>query len=100
MARGRIKLVQNCRADIGVFCWSGFRALLGGSWVVRSGVISPLIWLISIATLLVTLLITTHEPPSRIYRKVSEGVGCQSGFRIRADAKKTCNVGVSENRGP
>ena len=35
--------------------------LLGGSWVVISGVISPLIWVIAI----VTLLITTHEPPSR-----------------------------------
>ena len=29
-----------------------------------SGVISPLIWVISIVTLLITLLITTHEPPS------------------------------------
>ena len=34
--------------------------VLGGSWVVISGAISPLIWVISI----VTLLITTHEPPS------------------------------------
>ena len=38
-------------------------ALLGGSWIVISGVISPLIWVISIVTLLITLLITTHEPP-------------------------------------
>ena len=36
----------------------------GGSWVVISGVISPLIWHITIVTLLVTPLITTHEPPS------------------------------------
>ena len=36
--------------------------------VVISGVRSPLIWLISIVTLLITLLITTHEPPSRAYR--------------------------------
>ena len=35
--------------------------LLGGSWVVISGVLSPLIWVISIGT----LLITTHEAPSR-----------------------------------
>ena len=28
-------------------------------------VISPLIWVISVVTLLLTLLITTHEPPSR-----------------------------------
>ena len=43
----------------------GFRAVLGGSWVVISGVISPLIWVITIVILLITLLITTHEPPSR-----------------------------------
>ena len=39
--------------------------LLGGSWVVISGVISPLIWVITIVTLLIGPLITTHEPPSR-----------------------------------
>ena len=33
--------------------------LLGGSGVVISGAISPLIWVISTATLLITLLITT-----------------------------------------
>ena len=37
--------------------------LLGGSWVVISRVISPLIGVI-IVTLLITPLITTHEPPS------------------------------------
>ena len=40
--------------------------LLGGSWVVLSGVISPLIWVISIGTPLLAPLITTHEPPSRV----------------------------------
>ena len=39
----------------------GFQGLLGGSWVVISGVISPLVRVISIATLLITLLVTTHE---------------------------------------
>ena len=39
--------------------------LLGGSWVVISGVISPLIWAIIIVTLPMTPLITAHEPPSR-----------------------------------
>ena len=39
-------------------------SVLGGSWVVISRVISPLIWVISIVILLLTLLITTHEPPS------------------------------------
>ena len=38
--------------------------VLGGSWVVISRVISPLIWVISIVTLLIALLITTLEPPS------------------------------------
>ena len=41
------------------------RPLLGGSWVVISRVISPLTWVTSIVTLLLTPLITTHEPPSR-----------------------------------
>ena len=41
---------------------------LGGSWVVLSGVRSPLIWVISIVALLITLLITTHEPPSNPMR--------------------------------
>ena len=38
--------------------------LLGGSWVVISRVTSPLIWIVTTVTLLVTPLITTHEPPS------------------------------------
>ena len=38
--------------------------LLGGSWVVTSGVIRPLIWTITTVTRLITLLLTTHEPPS------------------------------------
>ena len=41
-----------------------FGSLLGGSWVVISGVICPLSRLISIVILLITLIITTHEPPS------------------------------------
>ena len=40
--------------------------LLGGSWVVISGVISPLILVITIVTLLITPLIPTYEPPSRL----------------------------------
>ena len=39
--------------------------LLGGSWVVTSGVVSPLIWVIFIVALLITPPIPTHEPPSR-----------------------------------
>ena len=40
-------------------------SILGGSWVVISRVISPLIWVITIVILLITPHITTHEPPSR-----------------------------------
>ena len=46
-------------------------AILGGSWVVIGRVISPLIWVITIVALLITPLITTHEPPSRYAGKVS-----------------------------
>ena len=42
------------------------RDVPGGSGVVISGVISPLIWVIRIVALLVTLVITTHEPPSSV----------------------------------
>ena len=54
--------------------WYGLRAqistrtldsLLGGSGVDISAVISPQKGVISIVTLLITLLIITHEPPSR-----------------------------------
>ena len=37
--------------------------LLGGSWVVTAGVISPL-WIIAIVTLLISPPMTTHELPS------------------------------------
>ena len=43
-----------------------FRVYLEVSWVDISRVISPLIWVISTVTLLITPLITTHEPPSRV----------------------------------
>ena len=46
------------------FLRSALRKVLGGSWVVISGVISPVIWVITIVILLITLLITNHEPPS------------------------------------
>ena len=39
--------------------WRGF----GGSWVVISGFISPLLWVIAVVIILITLLITNHEPP-------------------------------------
>ena len=48
------------------------RGLLGGSWVVISGVISPLIWVIIIVALLISLLTTTHEA------RLKEGTGRRS----------------------
>ena len=39
--------------------------LLGGSWVVISGLISKVTMLITLIRRLITPLITTHEPPSR-----------------------------------
>ena len=49
--------------------------MLGGSWVVISRVISPLIWVVSTVNLLITPLITTHEPPSRVW-------GCRVESRV------------------
>ena len=57
MASLESKIKSFCHSDKPV-------GILGGSWVVISGVIRPLIWVISIVTLLITLLITTHEPPA------------------------------------
>ena len=42
------------------------RPLLGGSWVVISGVISRVSKVITHIKGLITLLITTHEPPSNV----------------------------------
>ena len=44
--------------------WNRHTCLLGGSWVVISRVISPLIRAITAVTLLIAPLLTTHEPPS------------------------------------
>ena len=38
--------------------------LLGGSQLVISGVICPLIWVITIVTLFITPLLTSHDSPS------------------------------------
>ena len=40
-------------------------SILGGSWVVISGVISRITMVITYIRGLITVLITTHEPPSR-----------------------------------
>ena len=48
--------------------WLISDVIFGGSWVVRSGVISPLVWVINIVTLLITSLILTHELPGILTR--------------------------------
>ena len=53
--RSHVGSITIVRLIIGVF---------GGSWVVISGVIRPLRWVISIVTLLFTLLLTALAPPS------------------------------------
>ena len=40
------------------------QGILGGSWLVISGVISPVIWATAAVILLKIRLITTHQPPS------------------------------------
>ena len=44
------------------------KSLLGGSWVVTSGVLGGVTILITRIRGLITLLLTIHEPPSRVYR--------------------------------
>ena len=54
--------VANPRA----ICWN--TGLLEGSWVVISGVISRVTIVITHISGLITLLITTHEPSSKVLR--------------------------------
>ena len=58
-------LQHACEAESGRVFKQSTAVSLGGSWVVISGVISPLIWFSTIVTLLITPLITTHEPPRK-----------------------------------
>ena len=52
---------------------SSIGALLEGSWVVINGVRSPLMWFMTIVTLLITPLVATREPPSSLERLEAEG---------------------------
>ena len=61
----QLRDVQTCTVEFSMGASRTLlKALLGGSWVVISRVISPFIWVISIVTLLITPDITTPEPPS------------------------------------
>ena len=51
-------------------------------WVDISGDISPLIWVIIIVTLLITPLITAHEPPSTALAGDSGSLGHRSGLNF------------------
>ena len=42
-----------------------------------SGVICPLIWVMNMVTLLITPLITTHEPPSRVDTRLGVSEVCR-----------------------
>ena len=63
-----------CNAAVGIHSLQALRrfanfcvvSLLGGSWVVISGVISRVTILITHIRGLITLLRTTHEPPSSV----------------------------------
>ena len=64
-------------------CFVNPNRILGGSWVVISGVISRVTIVISPIRGLITILITTHEPPSRVSmrstRNFRVGVGLHRG---------------------
>ena len=69
--------------------------MLGGSWVVISGVMSPLIWVITIVTLLITPLITAHEPPSGPRKKSRRWKRlCLPWLRCRLSGASPCDGAV------
>ena len=53
--------------------------VLGGSWVVRSGVISPRIWVLSIVTLLIT---PTYVRQSGVFVCVEWSSSQTNGLRL------------------
>ena len=56
---------------------------LGGSWVVIGGVISPLIWVITIVTLLMTPLIATRTSKQASSRVAATLDGREAGLLLR-----------------
>ena len=68
---------QQAHAFGGICILSGsVGTLRGGSWVVISGVRSPLTILITLLRGLITPLKTTHEPPSILHRSRAIGLLC------------------------
>ena len=63
-----------------------------GSWVVTSGVISPLIRVIITLTLLLNSLKTTHDPPSRVEASVR---GCAGVFACVGFSGVTLALGLT-----
>ena len=85
-----------------------FQTLLGGSWVVISRVISPLIWAIIVVTLPI-ILKTTHEPPSADKQSRSKTIQAllqqklTLGFNLdiaSPTAMSTNNVSVGDSCSP
>ena len=75
------------------------RPLLGGSWVVTSGVISPLISVMTIVTLLITPLVTTHEPPINVPQQNAANVRPVSARkRQELDSQTTAQRGLANPR--
>ena len=71
--------------------------VLGGSWVVISRVITPLIWVQNYSrTLLIAPLITTHDPSSR---DGIQGLGTKSGYGSFS-LKSSSGVLSTERRAP
>ena len=70
--------------------------VLGGSWVAISGVTSPLIWLISIVTLLITPLIVTHEPPSKGHSDLSSSYQGGNFFISSSGNLKMGDFGIAK----
>ena len=60
----RVRFVSIYPVDVRVAAQLGF--ILGGSWIVISRVISRVTIIMTHIRGLITLLITTHEPPSRV----------------------------------
>ena len=70
-------------------------AVLGGSWAVISMGVGPLIWVITIVTLLITPLITTHEPPSATLSELENQEAAWSGF----DVGTICHLSLHPKEG-